>query len=41
MLRRCFDRFRRDWSFNLLLAARPMRRAAEQVYFHPKGGPRL
>jgi digeranylgeranylglycerophospholipid reductase len=41
MLRWCFDRFQSDWAFNLLLATRPMRRAAELVYFHRKGGVRL
>jgi flavin-dependent dehydrogenase len=41
MLRWCFDRFQSDWLFNLLLATRPMRRAAELVYFHRKGGVRL
>ena len=40
-LRWCFDRFQNDWAFNLLLASRPMRRAAELIYFHRKGGVRL
>jgi flavin-dependent dehydrogenase len=41
MLRWCFDHFQSDWAFNLLLATKPMRRAAELVYFHRKGGVRL
>lgn len=41
MLRWCFDRFQSDWAFNLLLATPPMRKAAELVYFHRKGGVRL
>lgn len=41
MLRWCFDHFQTDWMFNLLLRAPPMRRAAELVYFHRKGGIRL
>jgi flavin-dependent dehydrogenase len=41
VLRWCFDHFQADWLFNLLLATRPMRRAAELVYFHRKGGVRV
>lgn len=41
LLRWCFDHFQSDWLFNLLLATPPMRRAAELVYFHRKGGVRL
>lgn len=41
VLRWCFDRFQNDWAFNLLLATPPLRRAAELVYFHRKGGVRL
>lgn len=37
-LRWLFDRFQADWVFNLALGTRPMRRAAELVYFHRKGG---
>ncbi|RYX95048.1 MAG: NAD(P)/FAD-dependent oxidoreductase [Comamonadaceae bacterium] len=37
-LRWCFDHFQSDWLFNRLLGTAPMRRAAELVYFHRKGG---
>jgi flavin-dependent dehydrogenase len=37
-LRWLFDRFQSDWVFNRLLGTAPMRRAAELVYFHRKGG---
>ena len=36
-LRFLFDHFQSDTLFNLLLATRPMRSAASQVYFHRKG----
>ena len=38
MLRWLFDRFQRDWIFNRLLGTAAMRRAAELIYFHRKGG---
>jgi flavin-dependent dehydrogenase len=41
VLRWCFDHFQADWMFNLLLATAPMRKAAELVYFHRKGGVRV
>jgi flavin-dependent dehydrogenase len=34
LLRWLFDRFQSDWFFNLMLASRPVRMAASQVYFH-------
>jgi digeranylgeranylglycerophospholipid reductase len=37
-LRWLFDRFQSDWVFNRLLGTAAMRRAAELVYFHRKGG---
>ncbi|MEO7548162.1 MAG: NAD(P)/FAD-dependent oxidoreductase [Ramlibacter sp.] len=37
-LRWAFDHFQADWVFNSLLGTAPMRRAAELVYFHRKGG---
>ena len=37
LLRYLFDRFQSDWLFNMMLASRPMRRAASQVYFHRRG----
>lgn len=37
-LRWLFDHFQSDWVFNRLLGTAPMRRAAELVYFHRKGG---
>lgn len=37
LLRFLFDRFQSDWLFNLMLASRPMRMAASQVYFHRRG----
>jgi digeranylgeranylglycerophospholipid reductase len=37
-LRWMFDHFQADWIFNSLLATAPMRRVAELVYFHRKGG---
>lgn len=36
-LRRAFDRFQCDWPFDLLLDSRPLRRVAEQIYFHRRG----
>ena len=38
-LRWAFDHFQSDWMFNHLLGTPPMRRMAELVYFHRKGGP--
>lgn len=38
MLRWLFDHFQSDWLFDHLLGTAPMRRAAELVYFHRKGG---
>ncbi|QSI31687.1 NAD(P)-binding protein [Variovorax sp. RKNM96] len=38
-LRWAFDHFQSDWMFNHLLGTSPMRRMAELVYFHRKGGP--
>lgn len=37
LLRFLFDHFQSDWVFNLMLASRPMRMAASQVYFHRRG----
>jgi len=37
VLRFLFDHFQSDLAFNLLLATRPMRRAASLVYFHRRG----
>ena len=37
-LRRIFELTQSDWMYNKLLATRPMRRVAERVYFHAKGG---
>jgi flavin-dependent dehydrogenase len=37
VLRFLFDHFQTDWLFNLMLASRPMRMAASQVYFHRRG----
>jgi flavin-dependent dehydrogenase len=37
VLRFLFDHFQSDWLFNLMLASRPMRMAASQVYFHRRG----
>jgi digeranylgeranylglycerophospholipid reductase len=37
LLRFLFDRFQSDWLFNTMLASRPMRMAASQVYFHRRG----
>ncbi|HJQ81012.1 MAG TPA: NAD(P)/FAD-dependent oxidoreductase [Lacipirellulaceae bacterium] len=37
LLRFLFDRFQSDWLFNMMLASRPMRMAASQVYFHRRG----
>lgn len=37
VLRWLFDRFQSDLLFNLMLASRPMRMAASQVYFHRRG----
>jgi flavin-dependent dehydrogenase len=37
LLRFLFDHFQTDWLFNLMLATRPMRMAASQVYFHRRG----
>jgi digeranylgeranylglycerophospholipid reductase len=37
LLRLLFDHFQSDWVFNLMLASRPMRMAASQVYFHRRG----
>jgi flavin-dependent dehydrogenase len=34
LLRFLFDHFQSDWFFNAMLASRPMRMAASQVYFH-------
>jgi flavin-dependent dehydrogenase len=34
MLRWAFDHFQFDWPFDLFLHTTPLRRAAEQVYFH-------
>ncbi len=36
-LRFLFDNFQSDWLFNAMLASRPMRMAASQVYFHRRG----
>ena len=37
LLRFLFDHFQSDWLFNVMLASRPMRMAASQVYFHRRG----
>jgi flavin-dependent dehydrogenase len=37
LLRFLFDRFQSDMFFNVMLASRPMRMAASQVYFHRRG----
>jgi flavin-dependent dehydrogenase len=37
ILRWLFDRFQTDWFFNAMLATRPVRMAASQVYFHRRG----
>jgi digeranylgeranylglycerophospholipid reductase len=37
LLRFLFDHFQSDLAFNLLLATRPVRRAASLVYFHRRG----
>jgi flavin-dependent dehydrogenase len=37
LLRFLFDRFQSDLLFNWMLASRPMRMAASQVYFHRRG----
>ena len=37
LLRFLFDHFQSDWFFNVMLASRPMRMAASQVYFHRRG----
>jgi flavin-dependent dehydrogenase len=37
LLRFLFDRFQSDLFFNLMLASRPVRMAASQVYFHRRG----
>lgn len=37
-LRWMFDRWQMDWPFDLLLGTAPLRWAAEQVYFHRRGG---
>lgn len=39
-LRWLFDHFQSDWVFNRMLGTAGMRRAAELVYFHRKGGVR-
>lgn len=38
-LRWGFDHLQMDWPVNLLLDSAPLRWAAEQVYFHKRGGP--
>jgi flavin-dependent dehydrogenase len=38
-LRWAFDNFQSDWMFNHLLGTPQMRRMAELIYFHRKGGP--
>ncbi|MET0328071.1 MAG: NAD(P)-binding protein [Luteimonas sp.] len=40
VLRWAFDRFQMDWPVDLLLHSPVLRRAAEQVYFHRRGGAR-
>lgn len=40
-LRWLFDHFQSDWLFDRMLETAPMRRAAELVYFHRKGGVEL
>jgi flavin-dependent dehydrogenase len=37
LLRFLFDHFQSDWFFNVMLASRPVRLAASQVYFHRRG----
>ena len=37
-LRWAYDRLQFDWPFDLLLQSPPLRWAAEQVYFHTRGG---
>jgi flavin-dependent dehydrogenase len=37
LLRFLFDHLQSDWFFNLMLASRPLRLAASQVYFHRRG----
>jgi flavin-dependent dehydrogenase len=37
-LRRFFEVTQTDWLYNQMLGTRPMRRVAEWVYFHAKGG---
>ncbi|MCY1213106.1 geranylgeranyl reductase family protein [compost metagenome] len=37
-LRWMFDRFQRDWPFDLMLYSPPLRWAAEQIYFHKRRG---
>ena len=37
-LRWAYDRLQFDWPFDLLLHSPPLRWAAEQVYFHSRGG---
>lgn len=37
-LRRFFELTQTDWLYNQMLGTRPMRRVAEWVYFHAKGG---
>ena len=37
LLRFLFDHFQSDWLFNMMLASRPMRMAASQIYFHRRG----
>jgi flavin-dependent dehydrogenase len=41
LLRLLFDYFQSDWLFNLMLASRPMRMAASQIYFHRRGAMRV
>lgn len=36
-LRWMFERFQCDWPFDLMLYSPPLRRAAEQIYFHQRG----
>jgi digeranylgeranylglycerophospholipid reductase len=38
VLRWLFDHGQSDWLFNRLLGTPVMRRAAELIYFHRKGG---
>ncbi|MEG2805646.1 NAD(P)/FAD-dependent oxidoreductase [Stenotrophomonas sp.] len=37
VMRWAMDHFQRDWPVNVLLQSAPMRRLAEQVYFHRRG----